>query len=120
MVFDYKTYFPEGVYINNSSIFEMINLLKKDDFYKVLFDTKLPRLYISSKDGQYTSLYLREIIFVISFTSKSYRSKEYIKKIAKSLILESLDQKNRPQTRSRSKSKKYLILTYLFSKILIY
>jgi len=92
-VFDYKTYFPEGVYINKSSIFEMINFLKKETpstkYYSI---QNYPGYIFQKTDGQYTSLqiniFLENVFFVISFTS-TYKigpsDIEYIKKIAKSV-----------------------------------
>tara|TARA_B100001287_G_scaffold213985_1_gene182806 strand:- start:584 stop:1120 length:537 start_codon:yes stop_codon:yes gene_type:complete len=92
-VFDYKTYFPEGVYINNSSIFEMINLLKKESLFTNYFSIQNYPGYIFQKtDGEYTSLqiniFLKDVFFVISFTSVYLIGPsdiEYIKKIAKSV-----------------------------------
>jgi len=93
-VFDYKTYFPEGEYINNSSIFEMIELLKQNNPSTEHFAIgKYPGYIFKKRIETYSSLqiniFLEDVFFVISFTSVYIIGPsdiQYIKKIANSVI----------------------------------
>tara|TARA_B110000091_G_C13662264_1_gene410107 strand:+ start:33 stop:560 length:528 start_codon:yes stop_codon:yes gene_type:complete len=95
-VFDYKTYFPEGKYINDSSIFEMIELLKKNnpstEYYAI---GKYPGYIFRERIEHYTSLqiniFLEDVFFVISFTSVYIIGPsdiKYLKKISNAVIFD--------------------------------